>query len=39
MTSSEPDIQYIANEQHYKYKEVIARFARVKHTLWIGTAV
>lgn len=36
MTSSEPYILYIANEQHYD--KVVAHFAEVKHTLWIGTA-
>lgn len=36
MIPTPPIIQYIANEEHYN--EVIARFATVKRTLWIGTA-
>ena len=31
------EIQYIANEQHYK--KVIERIKTVRKTLWFGTAV
>lgn len=31
-----PFIKYVQNEQHYT--EVISQIAKVKHSLWIGTA-
>ncbi len=36
MTYSDPFIKFIANDEHYN--DVIAAFASVKQTLWIGTA-